>query len=225
MGIVAGLARTLLFLANFVFFVVGIAMIVVGALAVPYIKLNTNSAGTEEAIPAGAIFMVVAVGTLVTIMAFLGCCGAWKNGEGKWRFALYLYALLLLVVICVQLAAAAMLMSYAGELKDYPRSQAQMSEWQRKFENSLNATYNECCTNGTKSDKCDSVRKLELDGKGVCEYKPFDVFLDKVIDTTRPALGNAGYSLLAIGVLEVLFFFIACFVGCRASRRKNAEAA
>lgn len=68
--------KYLLFAFNFVFFIVALAMIGVGAAV--EIKYRAITAITASAISAAPI-LIICVGVFILIVAFFGCCGAYKE--------------------------------------------------------------------------------------------------------------------------------------------------
>uniref|UniRef100_A0A4W3HBH1 Tetraspanin n=1 Tax=Callorhinchus milii TaxID=7868 RepID=A0A4W3HBH1_CALMI len=68
--------KYLIFIFNFLFWVSGIALIVVGIL------VQTQMNGTfliSDSSASGAPIVIIVVGVVINFVAFFGCCGAWKE--------------------------------------------------------------------------------------------------------------------------------------------------
>lgn len=90
--------KYLIFIFNFLFLVSGIAIIAVGSVALVTISKYDEAVGVG--VTAGAA-LLVSVGVIVTIIAFLGCCGAVKESYCM----VMTFAVLLGVIFVLELAA------------------------------------------------------------------------------------------------------------------------
>ncbi|CAM4677486.1 hypothetical protein PO909_014170 [Leuciscus waleckii] len=89
--------KYLLFFFNFIFWLCGLALIVVGTLVrVSYI----NTAILKEY--SGSPLVVIIVGVAIFFIAFFGCCGAWKENQCM----VTLFAVLLSLIIIIEIGAA-----------------------------------------------------------------------------------------------------------------------
>ncbi|XP_043081325.1 CD9 antigen-like [Puntigrus tetrazona] len=68
--------KYLLFFFNFIFWVCGLALIVLGVLA----KVSINTTAFLNGY-AGAPLVLIVVGVIIFFIAFFGCCGAWKENQ------------------------------------------------------------------------------------------------------------------------------------------------
>uniref|UniRef100_UPI0037E96328 CD63 antigen n=1 Tax=Semicossyphus pulcher TaxID=241346 RepID=UPI0037E96328 len=91
--------KFLLFFFNFVFWLCGLALIVVGILVQMALHKTLM---IKDASASGAPIVVIAVGVVIFFIAFFGCCGAWKENYCM----VTMFAVLLSLVIIVQIAAA-----------------------------------------------------------------------------------------------------------------------
>ncbi|XP_054647888.1 CD63 antigen [Dunckerocampus dactyliophorus] len=91
--------KFMLFFFNFIFWLCGLALIVVGVLV--QVSLH-NTLMIRDASASGAPIVIIAVGVVIFFVAFFGCCGAWKENYCM----VTMFAILLSLVILVQIATA-----------------------------------------------------------------------------------------------------------------------
>ncbi|XP_059188221.1 CD63 antigen [Centropristis striata] len=91
--------KYLLFIFNFLFWLCGLALIVVGILV--QVGLH-NTLMIKDASASGAPIVIIAIGVVIFFIAFFGCCGAWKENYCM----VTTFAILLVLVILVEVAAA-----------------------------------------------------------------------------------------------------------------------
>lgn len=91
--------KYLLFCFNFLFWLCGVALIVVGVLV--QIVLH-NTAVMETASGSAGPLAVIVVGVVIFFVAFFGCCGAWKENYCM----VTTFAILVSILIIVEIAAA-----------------------------------------------------------------------------------------------------------------------
>ncbi|XP_041860666.1 CD63 antigen [Melanotaenia boesemani] len=101
MAIEGGLkcVKFLLFLSNFIFWLCGIALIVVGIMV--QISLHKTFM-IRDASASGIPIVLIGVGVLIFFIAFFGCCGAWKENYCM----ITTFAVLLSLIIITEIAAA-----------------------------------------------------------------------------------------------------------------------
>ncbi|XP_028437912.1 CD63 antigen [Perca flavescens] len=100
MGVVGGMkcVKYLLFFFNFLFWLCGLALVVVGVL----VQLGLHKTlMMKDATASGAPIVLIAVGVVIFFIAFFGCCGAWKENHCM----VATFAVLLVLVILVEIAA------------------------------------------------------------------------------------------------------------------------
>jgi len=92
------MGRTLLFIFNFIFVITGLALIGLGA----YVQIEANKyldfLGNQYT---NTPVLFIIVGVVIFLIAFLGCCGAWKKNICM----IYTYSVLLLIVLVAEIAA------------------------------------------------------------------------------------------------------------------------
>jgi len=113
MGVGTGLMKILLFLFNVVFFILGIALLVIGAISRGVTEEWKELQGSAHIITTASTILIVA-GSIVTFIAFMGCCGAKKESE----CLLFTYAVCLVVVFTIELGAGI----YAYTKTDYMKN-------------------------------------------------------------------------------------------------------
>ncbi|XP_057655805.1 CD63 antigen-like [Diorhabda carinulata] len=97
MGCATGIVKYLVFIANLLFALAGLALVIIGIL----IKFNVSDA--TRVLPADfglAPILCIIIGAIVFITAFLGCCGAVRESTCM----LTTYAIILLTIFIVQVA-------------------------------------------------------------------------------------------------------------------------
>ncbi|XP_068996984.1 CD63 antigen [Embiotoca jacksoni] len=101
MGVEGGLkcVKILLFLFNFIFWLCGLALIIVGILV--QVSLH-NTFMINDAAASGVPIVIIAVGVVIFFIAFFGCCGAWKENYCM----ITMFAILLSLIIVVEIGAA-----------------------------------------------------------------------------------------------------------------------
>lgn len=90
--------KFLLVFFNLIFWLCGLALIVVGIMA--QVALNKTLKITDPTASAAPI-VIIAVGAVIFVIAFFGCCGAWKESSCM----VTMFAILLILVIIVEIAA------------------------------------------------------------------------------------------------------------------------
>ncbi|TKS76686.1 CD63 antigen [Collichthys lucidus] len=101
MGVEGGMkcVKFLLFFFNFIFWLCGLALIVVGIIV--QIGLHKTFM-INDASASGVPIVLIGVGVVIFFIAFFGCCGAWKENYCM----ITTFAILLSLIIIVEIAAA-----------------------------------------------------------------------------------------------------------------------
>ncbi|XP_068454076.1 CD63 antigen [Clinocottus analis] len=90
--------KFLLFFFNFIFWLCGLALIVVGIL----VQVGIHKTLLMKDVSASAApVVIIALGVVIFFIAFFGCCGAWKENYCM----VTTFAILLLLIILVEIAA------------------------------------------------------------------------------------------------------------------------
>ncbi|XP_043080474.1 CD63 antigen [Puntigrus tetrazona] len=99
--------KYLLFFFNFIFWVCGLALIVLGVLA----KVSINTTAFLNGY-AGAPLVLIVVGVIIFFIAFFGCCGAWKENQCM----ITMFAVILSLIIIIEIGAAIAVYVLRGNL-------------------------------------------------------------------------------------------------------------
>ncbi|XP_074537646.1 CD63 antigen [Halichoeres trimaculatus] len=101
MGVEGGMkcVKFLLFFFNFIFWLCGLALIIVGIVV--QVAMH-KTLMIKDASASGAPIVVIGIGVVIFFIAFFGCCGAWKENYCM----VTTFAILLSLIIIVQIAAA-----------------------------------------------------------------------------------------------------------------------
>lgn len=89
--------KILLFLFNIIFVIAGIGLIVAGAVVQVKFKDYLTVIGGQFG---SAAALLIAVGAIIFIIAFFGCCGAWKENY----ICVMIFAVLLIIIFILEIA-------------------------------------------------------------------------------------------------------------------------
>ncbi|XP_016320367.1 CD63 antigen-like [Sinocyclocheilus anshuiensis] len=101
--------KYLLFFFNFIFWLCGLALIVVGVLA----KVSINTTAFLKGY-SGSPLVLIVVGVIIFFIAFFGCCGAWKENQCM----ITMFAVILSLIIIIEIGAAIAGYVLRGNLTD-----------------------------------------------------------------------------------------------------------
>ncbi|GJQ75615.1 hypothetical protein Trydic_g17694 [Trypoxylus dichotomus] len=100
MGCCSNLSRCILFILNFVCFLIGLAMIIIGVVyEVNFAHLTNYLDDWTRAFQLVPILFIV-IGCIIVIISFFGCCGAWRRSTCM----LTTYAVILIIILIIQIA-------------------------------------------------------------------------------------------------------------------------
>ena len=106
--------KWLLLIFNLIFFAGGVAILGVGI----YLKIKFGDfVDILDKDWANAPNLLIAAGALITVLAFLGCFGAWC----EYRMLLYFFAVLLFVTFILELVAGVLAVIYRNDVEDNAR--------------------------------------------------------------------------------------------------------
>lgn len=110
-GAGANIVKYLVLIFNFIFFVFGLILFGVGIWANnklgPYIEISSVNYATGPRV-------VIAVGFFIAVVAFLGCCGAWKEH----RCMLICFFSILFLMLILEIVGGALAYSNKGKIED-----------------------------------------------------------------------------------------------------------
>nr|XP_015822531.2 CD63 antigen [Nothobranchius furzeri] len=229
MGVEGGMkcVKYLLFFFNFIFWLCGLALIVVGVMV--QVSLHKTFM-IRDASASGAPIFIIAVGVLIFFIAFFGCCGAWKENYCM----VTTFAILLTIIIIAEVAAAIagyvyrnklsqvvndsltdMIGQYKNSSKDFQSSVDQLQEdWKccgvngsadwRNFDSSGKSVPDSCCLNVTKGCGKDAIS----DPSKVYQKGCHDVLVDAVKSNIQWVIVAA----LVIAFLQIVGIVFACLL-------------
>lgn len=136
MGLGCGMncLKILLFAFNFIFWLLGVALLAVGIWS----RVDTGTWDTllEDSTILNAANMMIAAGVIVAVIGFLGCCGAMK----KSKCMLVSYAVLIFLIFILEIAAG---------IFTYTKKDAVQQKLSTHLEKAVNNSYG----GATESDK------------------------------------------------------------------------
>lgn len=148
--------KYLIFIFNFLFWLSGVAIIVVGSLI--YVQLNKYNDLLNDNFTAAVVLLIV-VGCIVTVIAFFGCCGACKENHCM----VMTFAVLLGIIFVLELAAGITCYVYRSEIDSVANTE---------FTNAWKAY-------GTTPERTDAIDVIQHDlhccgVNGTGDYRNFD---------------------------------------------------
>lgn len=216
--------KYLMFFFNFIFWLSGLALIVVGAI----IKSNYGDyfSYADSKFATTPVFLIV-VGVIVTIIGFLGCCGAIKENYCM----VTSFAVLLGIIFILEIVAGILGFVYRKEVEkvtkdaleraineyendDQPGAKEMLDWAQHKFE---------CCGREGPTD-LDSIKGLNVTcgaGKGVqschagqkCSGKLYTKGCQvEFADFVKENLVVIGVVALSIGFIQLIGIFFSCLL-------------
>lgn len=102
--------KYLLFFFNFLFAICGLLLVVVGALSLKNVAPLAEIGNHLDS----SSFVIIAVGVVIFVIAFYGCCGAVRESNCM----LVTFAILLLTIIVIEVIACVLAYMYSGQAKD-----------------------------------------------------------------------------------------------------------
>eukprot|EP00088_Acartia_fossae_P048720 TRINITY_DN5320_c0_g1_i2.p1 TRINITY_DN5320_c0_g1~~TRINITY_DN5320_c0_g1_i2.p1 ORF type:complete len:236 (+),score=49.67 TRINITY_DN5320_c0_g1_i2:60-767(+) len=221
----ASIAKYLIFFINFLFALVGLLLIGLGAYiqlsAKEYLDfLSDNYLNTP-------IFIII-VGVVIFVVAFFGCCGAWNESACM----IYTYAFFLVVILIAQIGAGIAAFVLKGELKGVIKNKmidGMDNYGVEGYEGVTNAWDViqgdlDCCGVSNYTDWKNHGKPLpdsccKVDKKG-CASEPgwedninTNGCFSKFEDTFVGNLGIVGGIAVGIAFVELLAVIISCCVG------------
>jgi CD63 antigen len=106
--------KFLLFLFNLIFWCLGLALIIVGALVLDKYGSVFSLASSENHSWSSGPALIIAIGSIIFVVAFFGCFGAIRES----RCLLYTFSVLLFILFVVTLTGAILVAVYRNQIKD-----------------------------------------------------------------------------------------------------------
>lgn len=202
-----------LFVFNFLFMLSGLALIGLGSYAIG----STLAFLTSTTLAVG----VIVVGCFITIICFLGCCGAVK--ESTWMLKLFAFFVLVFILAEISLGITAYVKrdSIAGFVEN---------SWIELYETDKDAivdiqTAFECC--GWSNASYYAVPPYnENDNQTCVEVYGFeDGCQEIIVQTAEDSLLYIGITAIVLGVLQIAGFIFACVLAAKIPTNKEKEEA
>jgi len=215
--------RMLLFVFNFLFWAMGVLLLVIGVMG------RTSSSNWKEMIQdtfvLNAANIIIAAGVIVGLIGFLGCCGALK----KSKCMLYSFAVTIGLIFCLEIGGGIYAYTKKDQLekdfnegldavqKEYGKGNAEFDKaidwiqqnveccgttnsesWQRSdwYKNNTKTIVPESCCVKQKAG-CNKESDLKIFKKG-CAEKGKDYVKSQIVKIAGAAIGIAVVQLLGI---------------------------
>jgi len=130
-----GCLKFLVFVVNFLFWLFGLGVMAVSLWLLFDQQLYLQSAGVESTDYFVGTYIILGVGMLMTLVGFLGCCGAWK--ESTWMLGTFF---VFLIIILVGEVAVGLLLGFdESSYKDVIKNSVDATVM-KKYHNNTTAT-------------------------------------------------------------------------------------
>jgi len=189
-----------------VFLLLGIAMVIVGIIGYNQVINTTNKADVLQDFDLPKIMIVILASGIGTILTSLfGCLGAWQ----RWENVLKLYASIVFVVVCIQLAMGGYLLHLNINSLETTWAEETPAGEQRRV---AYQNYITCCG---WNNWYDSIGQLQTP----CPYMPTAISpaLPKTcrqgtIDFINKYMGAIAAAAISIAVIEIVSLLATCVV-------------
>ncbi|XP_044754487.1 CD63 antigen-like [Coccinella septempunctata] len=230
MGCATGLVKYLVFIANLVFVLAGLALVVIGVVfKFNYLKqVSVDGVPTEFGV---APVLTIVVGAIVFITAFFGCCGAIRESTCM----LTTYAVILLSIFIIQVAIGVFAFLQVKDTADYKqnlekgfRKAVDHYGTNKEASEAVDAAqvFLECCgvngpqdyhfSNGSVPLSCCSAKVESCSSTSSTVHS--DGCVDKLYNFLEKTANILGYVVIGIAATELLG---AIFGLCLASSIRN----
>lgn len=227
-------AKYLVFFFNFLFWILGLIIMAIGAWAFAdkdFVKnigaANVNADSLSEIANVVRMFAIalLILGAIIMVIGFFGCCGAIRESQ----CCLGIFFVLLFICFLVTVAIGGILLFIAisdnTEVKDQMAALTdQMWEALDKDQQAAFEKQYKCC--GAKST-IDALTKNDF-----CGGDPFEEFkstmgiqkgcFDALVGQIKGNVVIAGCVMLGISLIEILGMSMACALCCNIKRRYHA---
>lgn len=210
--------KNLLFIFNFFFAISGVVIIVCGGYSLHLFK-KTGPVVGDDYVSAPVILIVV--GSIVFLVAFLGCCGAMQESYCM----LMLFSVFLFLILVAEIAAGALGFVYKGKvdhiakdkflesLKDYNREEGNVKPIHEAWD--FIQSQLKCCgvTNSEDWKQHDiPVPKSCCTNADRCDQGPYydKGCYDKVKEDISQYAVYVGIAGIGIGLIEIIGIIFAC---------------
>ncbi|XP_076344514.1 CD63 antigen-like [Tachypleus tridentatus] len=217
--------KFLLFAFNLLFLISGIGLIIIGALSLKnlskYADFLVDKNTTSPTI-------LITIGSIVFVLSFLGCCGAWKENYCM----LMTFAVLLFLIFAVELAAGIAAYIYRKDLEKAIKEEMQNDLKKNKTENNWDEIQTDlkCCGAVNASD-WDNIEYSSgtlpssccHDAKSSCKISDKNRYEQGCVEALKNFLEDKIYILGGVGVgvafIQLLGITFACCLACDKDKR------
>lgn len=210
------LVKYLMFFFNFIFWLSGLALIIVGAAIKlkygDFIQVSSSSVST------GPVFLII-IGAIIFIVGFLGCCGAYKENYCM----VTTFAVLLGLIFVLEIAAGAVAYAFRGKLETYVTKGLEdgvKNYGEEQYKKSMDAVQKEfkCCgatgpdnykpkngsqvtypTSCCKTSKCTRTNVKDMYSEGCVKG------LEDFLKSHLAVVGGVGVGIAFIQLIGILF--------------------
>lgn len=211
------IVKYLLFVFNFIFVVSGIALIAIGAV------VQTNGRSYTEFLGSKFVTLpnlVIAVGVIILIVAFLGCCGAVKE-----NYCMVMsFGVLLFLIFVIELGGGIAAYVYRNQFKDFVEKNMEDSLAQMGTKNDTAALWDEmqdklkCCGVKNADDWKSQIPGSCCGHTGtrdyICNKSVDEIYKDGCLDALETFMQHkivmVGGAAIGVGVIELLGVIFAC---------------
>lgn len=228
-------SQFILYVVNFVFFVLGLALTSVAGIVLTHHKELLNNVTVEGQSASDYGQRVINAGTIVSLctgiglmcMGLLGCWAARNFDRGMAKCVLLLYSLLAFITFVLALSGGVVEMVLSHELTTYSNvDSSSVKAADRELYDQLvklsNQTYVKCCEGGKPAAAltkgCQLIEKGVLDVAGTCDSP--DAFRATFFTYLAHKLKPLGIFSI---VLTVVAFFTLCASCCLVWRSRKPE--
>lgn len=164
------LLKFVVFTVNFVLWLVGLGILGVSLWLLFDSNLYLQTSADQRTDYYLATYILLGSGALVTIMGFLGCCGAWK--QSSWMLGTFVA--FLIIIFFVEIGVGIMVYFHGAPLEDFIKTSVKQTVQHNYNENNTAAmmTFDkiqeglECCgTDGPKSWIMSSFNNYNFEGE------------------------------------------------------------
>lgn len=204
------------FIFNFIFFLIGLGLLGTGIYLkvgkTDYIDVAEELTSLSEYVTAGNL--MIAVGVIIVVVAFLGCCGAIKES----RCMLLSFFFLLLLIFVLELAAGIFGVVKKDDIEE---------QLQKDFTDAIKIKYSSNDTSGVVNKAIDNFqKKFECCGyNNWLDWKGSKYYQDKNLVPESCCNTNVGCPTDASNPNTSVYYKKGCFNEVTDWFRKNAVAA
>jgi len=145
MGCTEGLARIFVFVANFCFLLVGLALLIVGIMYKINFNKYTDAIPDDYQVVQHVPTFTIVVGVIIFFIAFLGCCGALKSNTCM----LTSYGAILFIIFLIQIGLGIFALVTIKNTQDF----------QTKLNNAVENLFNKYDSNPKAKEAVDAIQE------------------------------------------------------------------